>query len=661
MLNTLIQGNKELNYLLGGENFERLSNPHETFSIAFIKNMLASVDIYIDLSPKEGLYIFLASIYHNDLNIVANELEGAYFESLQKITKTLGFKNIAVQFGRHELNEIIGQLDNGKLCQKSLLIRALIEGDGTEELKVINQVISGIEKTKLIIEISQKSINSKLIDLRNILEKVINKGFVVWALDDSSKKFLRIKFEDGIGGIPTLSNYIFYCVKQSESLSISFFSHSPGLGGSEKMMFELAESLVKDFGAVCTVVVPRPGPQSEAHKRIGVATIYAFPHFLDYGWWCDDAGKERLEEDKQVYVFARSKAIEMNVLENLRTFDPDIIWTQSMVIPWGAKVAETLNKPHIWYVTEFGEQDFGFKFFSPFSEILEEIESTSNLVYTCSQVLKDTLFPLAHNEKVSVLYSCIPEPSINVLPNINQYFKEENSIKFGMFSQIRPTKGQEDAVLAIAQCVKNGLNIELVIAGGADHTYLKYLIALTKDLGIEKNINFSGYADNPFGLMSLCDVVIMSSRLEAFGRVGVEAMLLNKPVIFANTGGISEYQVDGQTGLSYPPGDVNALSKQIELLYGDMTLRKKMGSTGKQHAKNIFSKKNFSERVYFELKKIAEAGRDNCRAPRSIEAIIKDALESLKSEGRYKKFVSRNEPCPCNSGKRYKHCCGMVA
>ena len=661
MPNTLIQGNQELNNLLGEKDCEHLFNPHEVFSISFIKNVLASVDTYIDLSPKEGLYTLLAGLYYPKLSIFANEPEDAYSHLLQKKIANLNLQNITVQFGRDELKGTVSELSNEKLCQKSLLIRVLIEGDGIEELSLINQAILGVEKTKLIIEIGKKSISSELIDLPNFVEKIVNSGFEIWALNDSSKKFLRITSNDEIKNIPALSSYIFYCVKKSQALSICFFSHSPGLGGSEKMMFELADALVKDFGAVCTVVVPRPGPQSEAHKKIGVATLYAFPHFLDYGWWSDDAGKEKSKEDKQLRAFTCAKAIETNILESLRSFDPDVVWTQSMVIPWGAKVAETLHKPHIWYVTEFGELDFGFKFFSPFAEVLNEIQSASNHVYTCSQVLKDTLFHSAREGEVSVLYSCIPEPTINELPSIDQYFRKKDSIKFGMFSQIRPTKGQEDAVLAIAECIKNGLNVELVIAGGADQAYLKHLMALAKDLGVEKNINFVGYADNPFGLMSLCDVVIMSSRLEAFGRVGVEAMLLSKPVVFANTGGISEYQLDGQTGLSYPPGDAVILSKQLERLSNDRALREKMGKAGKEHAVNIFSKQNFSERVYFESKKIAAAGRGSSQGPKSIEILIKEAVESLNSGERYKKFIGRNEPCPCNSGKRYKHCCGMVS
>jgi len=46
----------------------------------------------------------------------------------------------------------------------------------------------------------------------------------------------------------------------------------------------------------------------------------------------------------------------------IRLLDPDVIWSQTMVIPWGAVAAAILGKPHVWYVTEFGERDHQLQF-----------------------------------------------------------------------------------------------------------------------------------------------------------------------------------------------------------------------------------------------------------------------------------------------------------
>jgi glycosyltransferase involved in cell wall biosynthesis len=655
MMRTLIDN--RLSYF-DKKDYEKFNVLCNVFSTRFIKNILASIDFYIDLSPEGGFYVLLAGYYYPDLTVVAIEADDVYAQLLRDNVKNLGLENITVQLESDRLEEVTTAICS-ETHNNSLLIRLVLDEDNAEEIKLVIKILRKFEKVKLILEINQSLVGKKTANLK-IVEEIINSGFAIWILDDQSNQFLRVTSENIKKLIEPVSSYIFYCVKNSYALSMCFFSHSPGLGGSEKVMFELVDSLIKDYGVICTVIVPREGYLSEALKEIGAATLCAFPNFAEYGWWCDGPGNEISHRDIQMKALRFSQAIENNVLGNIRKFDPDVIWTQTLVIPWGAQVAEKLNKPHIWYVTEFGELDFGFKFFSPLMNLLEEIQSTSNHVYTCSQILKDTLFPASEREKVSVLYCCIPMPLVSPKQGNEQCFSKKDSVKIGIFSQIRPIKGQEDAVLALAQCVRSGFNVELVIAGGADELYIKYLMALVKDNCLDENVKFAGYRDNPFDLMSLCDIIIMASRLEAFGRVGVEAMLLSKPVVFANTGGISEYQLDGETGLSYSPGDSTGLARQLMHLMNEPALRDKMGIAGKLHALNLFSKKNFSERVYFDAKKIAGDGRGSCMTSKSIEELIKGAIETLRNERNYRKIIGRNEVCPCNSGKKYKYCCGIL-
>ena len=73
----------------------------------------------------------------------------------------------------------------------------------------------------------------------------------------------------------------------------------------------------------------------------------------------------------------------------LRELDPDVIWTQTMVIPWGATIAAQMAKPHVWYVTELGELDHGFAFFEPFQSVIEDIERSSDQVFTCSRFIAE--------------------------------------------------------------------------------------------------------------------------------------------------------------------------------------------------------------------------------------------------------------------------------
>jgi glycosyltransferase involved in cell wall biosynthesis len=77
--------------------------------------------------------------------------------------------------------------------------------------------------------------------------------------------------------------------------------------------------------------------------------------------------------------------------------------------------------------------------------------------------------------------------------------------------------------------------------------------------------------------------------MEGLGRTCVESMLMKKPVIGTNSGGILELIEDGNTGLLYPPGDYLKLADQIEKLMNDAELRERLAVQGQRFALETFS------------------------------------------------------------------------
>jgi glycosyltransferase involved in cell wall biosynthesis len=82
-------------------------------------------------------------------------------------------------------------------------------------------------------------------------------------------------------------------------------------------------------------------------------------------------------------------------------------------------------------------------------------------------------------------------------------------------------------------------------------------------------VRFLGRRDDVPALMRLCDVVVLPSRQEAFGRVLVEAMASGVPVVASAVGGIPEVCTDGVTGLLVPPDDPYVLAGAIALTLTD--------------------------------------------------------------------------------------------
>ena len=94
------------------------------------------------------------------------------------------------------------------------------------------------------------------------------------------------------------------------------------------------------------------------------------------------------------------------------------------------------------------------------------------------------------------------------------------------------------------------------------------------------------------------DVVIIPSRWEAFGLVGIEAMKYGKPIIVSNRGALPELVVDKVNGRIFDYDDPNSLADLLEKINKDELLEMGM------NALKIFKKKYTAKRMQDETCKI---------------------------------------------------------
>jgi hypothetical protein len=269
--------------------------------------------------------------------------------------------------------------------------------------------------------------------------------------------------------------------------------------------------------------------------------------------------------------------------------------------------AGLLGKPHVWSVHEYGERDHGLEFFWPLERITADIVTTSVLVFTVSKGVAAALFPAVPAERLRPFRYSIAVPPANGNDRRLEFFTDNQSIKLGMFASLHPSKGQEDAILAAAELVARGRNVELLIAGSGDQTYQEKLAGLARNLNVADRIHFSGFLVDPYSAMHSCDIIIVCSRNEGFGRVAVEAMLMEKPVVYAAAGGLLESMVDGQTGLSYPPANIERLVAVLEELINNPELRGSIGRFARPYAEARFGRGAGGGEIFHSLIKLPRA------------------------------------------------------
>ena len=85
-------------------------------------------------------------------------------------------------------------------------------------------------------------------------------------------------------------------------------------------------------------------------------------------------------------------------------------------------------------------------------------------------------------------------------------------------------------------------------------------------------------------LLSRAAVVIDPSAFHGFGLIGLEAMASGVPSVLTDCGGIREYARDGINALLVPPGDPDALARNVMRLMDDGDLRRKIVKNGLETA-----------------------------------------------------------------------------
>lgn len=168
----------------------------------------------------------------------------------------------------------------------------------------------------------------------------------------------------------------------------------------------------------------------------------------------------------------------------------------------------------------------------------------------------------------------LPEPpSVNTEPRV---------VFTGRLSR---TKGVHYLLHAMPQVLRSVPNAQLdVLGSGHNETEFKQL---AKDLQIDHATFFHGWSDRKTAhkITSKASVVAFPSIYpEAFGISGIEAMMLGKPVVGFNVGGVPDWLKDGRTGISVPAKDSNALAIGLTKILTDQSLRNRMGEAARRDA-----------------------------------------------------------------------------
>jgi glycosyltransferase involved in cell wall biosynthesis len=171
----------------------------------------------------------------------------------------------------------------------------------------------------------------------------------------------------------------------------------------------------------------------ERLQRAGART-----HVVPARWWVRDPGSPRRGLD--VAGFRRTTRA-------LRALAPDVVLSNTMVHPPGAVGARALGVPHLWWIHELGVEDHGFRFTLGHRPTLRLISALSAAVLHSSNTVRAALAREIGEGKLRDVPLAVDVPAV-AAPD--RAASRPGSGRLVLAGRIRPSKGQSDAVAALA-------------------------------------------------------------------------------------------------------------------------------------------------------------------------------------------------------------------
>ncbi|GKS58652.1 glycosyl transferase group 1 [Nitrospira sp.] len=110
-----------------------------------------------------------------------------------------------------------------------------------------------------------------------------------------------------------------------------------------------------------------------------------------------------------------------------------------------------------------------------------------------------------------------------------------------------------------------------------------------KEMGLDDRVRFPGWLTDIPAALAACDLFVLPSVSEGFGRVLVEAMAMRKAVVASRTGGVPEVVVPGETGILVPPANPDALARAVGALIANPQLAEYFGQNGRLRVEDRFT------------------------------------------------------------------------
>ncbi len=349
-------------------------------------------------------------------------------------------------------------------------------------------------------------------------------------------------------------------------LSVVILTHTAQLGGAELALVRLCATVDRDKFCL-RVILFEDGPLRDELDCVGISTeVFALDPRL--------GSTNRHAFTRSLTKFLRSTVggtvFALRLGRRLRHLAPDVVQSGSMKAHLVGLVASTwARRPFVWYLHDRVSPDY---LPPPIVAFVRALSRLPSAVIVNSRATGETLGRASY----TVAYpGYTSEQADSARPQANQRGGHASTVL--LLGRISPTKGQLEFIRAAAQVLTDHPRTRFRIVGspmfGAE-SYAEEVQALAAELGIDAQVDWVDFVDDPRAEIDNADLVVHASPApEPFGQVVLEAAVRGRPLVATDAGGVREILQPPGAGeadaLLVPPGDVQALTNAINEVLSD--------------------------------------------------------------------------------------------